>query len=411
MSMKFSVSPKLLWAAVKAERKILLSAVMAATTLTVAFLALRDSVTSQEDTNRALVLIQRWVGPAGQYPLQDGEWASTVTRIDALRSADKQAAYKLADSMVTSTHLAGFYWWRGMCHRTLEQYGLAIADFDSASRRDTAFLSAHVWRGLAYAESAVVLERAHRAAAAKPVWRTALETYDRPYKRRWDLTQMDRLLLESFRWETRRALGLLGAAPLGRVLVFLVGYALILCIAVLAVAIKYGKQEVSSACNIGAEDVTLVKEGLAWVQRTLSQPGGNRPTWSHMEQLATLQQNRAGQDNVLWLIYGAFCAANALLLGSMFSSGSWPDVTIVRVLSAFGLGSCAVWYLIQRRALVHIDRIETAMQAVEDDALLPNLMRVTCGSPPRGVRARHAMVASVLSVLLFWLGLLLLVRR
>jgi hypothetical protein len=94
------------------------------------------------------------------------------------------------------------------------------------------------------------------------------------------------------------------------------------------------------------------------------------------DELLILLQNsstlRTGQDQVVWSIFGAFWATNALLLISLFSVGEKWDENIVGILiSIIGISISYIWTSIQLRSINRIQMHEDAMQYIENELKLP----------------------------------------
>jgi tetratricopeptide (TPR) repeat protein len=231
--------------ALTANWGLVFSGVMAAVTLSIAFYSVLNGAKRDEEFSRVLVIIERNVsGPLQVSPSEAPDPPGSVAwRLDLLRAENMvDSALKLVDSAIRVTPDAALYWRRGQYHRATRQRAYAIADFDSAIRMDPALLSARVWQGLAYAESADAVGRGVGVMAGRPVWKKALSVYDKAFRSRWSLRAADRLLLESFRWEARRALGLVGKLSLGQCWPFLLGYLIVAALLALSLVPRH-KQE------------------------------------------------------------------------------------------------------------------------------------------------------------------------
>lgn len=120
--------------------------------------------------------------------------------------------------------------------------------------------------------------------------------------------------------------------------------------------------------------------------------------WS---QLANAIGLRSSQDQVLWSIFGAFWAANAILLVALFTTGKLPDTNVGLVVSIAGVLMSLVWDTIQRRALGHVKRHEALMHKLEDTLEIhPDFAVSTEKNEPAykkyvgvGMRARQVMLA------------------
>lgn len=104
------------------------------------------------------------------------------------------------------------------------------------------------------------------------------------------------------------------------------------------------------------------RSNKVFVRGTLAELERNE-LWSQLSNSANL---RSSQDQVLWTIFGAFWATNAILLVALFTTGDLPTNHWVGVVvAAIGVALSLVWHQIQNRALHHIVRHETTMYAIE----------------------------------------------
>lgn len=88
-----------------------------------------------------------------------------------------------------------------------------------------------------------------------------------------------------------------------------------------------------------------------------------REMWN---QLANAISLRSAQDQVLWSIFGAFWAVNAILLVALFTTGKLPESIVVGiVVSSVGMLISLIWHFIQKRALGHVERYEELMRKLE----------------------------------------------
>lgn len=58
----------------------------------------------------------------------------------------------------------------------------------------------------------------------------------------------------------------------------------------------------------------------------------------------------AKQDHIVWTVFGAFWAANAVLLVALFQSGDLPKRPVGLIVSRVGFALSPVWLLIRHRA-------------------------------------------------------------
>jgi hypothetical protein len=84
-------------------------------------------------------------------------------------------------------------------------------------------------------------------------------------------------------------------------------------------------------------------------------------------QLANAVALVAKEDQVVWTIFGVFWAANVLLLGALFVTGSLPHRVVGVTLSGVGVAFCLVWTLIQWRALHFLAFYERVQRLLEED--------------------------------------------
>jgi ADP-ribose pyrophosphatase YjhB (NUDIX family) len=129
-------------------------------------------------------------------------------------------------------------------------------------------------------------------------------------------------------------------------------------------------------------------------------------------QLAVVWNARAQQDQVLWRIFAAFWPTNAILLAALFrSSGQTLPPSIGAITACSGIFVAIVWFLIQRRALGHIKRIESTADRLERAifdarhsayALSPRVNTLDAGQLS-GVPARSVMPFCTGAVGVLWL--------
>jgi len=131
-------------------------------------------------------------------------------------------------------------------------------------------------------------------------------------------------------------------------------------------------------------------------------------------QLTNVINLRSSQDQVLWNIFGVFWAANAILLVALFPNGSLPTSWSGTVIGFVGLFLSIIWYLIQKRALGHLERHETLMTILEKELAIEPTYAVSAELNrelydkylKRGCKARDVMRASSIGVIIFWSGVL-----
>ncbi len=72
------------------------------------------------------------------------------------------------------------------------------------------------------------------------------------------------------------------------------------------------------------------------------------PLWNQLSNAVALV---AKQDQIVWTVFGAFWAANALLLVALFTTGKLPDQSVGVIVSSVGLTLSLVWLAIEHRAM------------------------------------------------------------
>jgi hypothetical protein len=128
------------------------------------------------------------------------------------------------------------------------------------------------------------------------------------------------------------------------------------------------------------------------------------------KQLSNAVALGAKQDQIVWTVFGAFFAANGVLLVALVTTGSFTDgptgLMVGAVLSF-------IWWLIQRRAIWYLERYESVMCRLEkrllnDDreiALSRGLNTTGFEDPPKGPSVRWLMKALSALFLIAWLVL------
>lgn len=129
-------------------------------------------------------------------------------------------------------------------------------------------------------------------------------------------------------------------------------------------------------------------------------------------QLTNVISMRSNQDQVLWSIFGAFWAANALLLVALFTTGNLPESSVVGiVISGVGILLSLIWHSIQDRALRHLanyeelmTRIETKLEFDSEYAISPRVNDLAYRQFLRGgIPARKLMPACSIGAAVLWL--------
>jgi hypothetical protein len=145
-------------------------------------------------------------------------------------------------------------------------------------------------------------------------------------------------------------------------------------------------------------------------------PNDQLPRNELWNQLGIAAQSRSSEDQTLLATFGIFCAANAVLLGALFTSGDLPKNPLVSIsFAGVGVAASVAWFLVQRRALGHISRYEGLMQLLEQELGVPARLAVSArineqlykahlrGAPP----ARFVMTVCSIVVAIAWLAFLL----
>jgi hypothetical protein len=128
------------------------------------------------------------------------------------------------------------------------------------------------------------------------------------------------------------------------------------------------------------------------------------------DQLTRAWNLRSSEDQVLWRIFGTFWPTNAILLVALFRSGG-PSFPMMIITCVGGLFVAVVWFLIQRRALGHIQRLESVARRIEVQlrigtayALCADLNKKDCDSYlGSGPMTRSVMPVCVLITGISWL--------
>ncbi len=119
----------------------------------------------------------------------------------------------------------------------------------------------------------------------------------------------------------------------------------------------------------------------------------------------------AKQDQIVWMIFGIFWAANAVLLVALFTTGKLPDRAVGIIVSAVGTILSLVWALVQYRAVSYLKFYEAILYQIEKEYLsVPkdialsgylneNLYGAKVG---RGIRVRGIMIGSCIASTIGW---------
>jgi hypothetical protein len=96
--------------------------------------------------------------------------------------------------------------------------------------------------------------------------------------------------------------------------------------------------------------------------------------WNQLQNTVTLT---AKQDQIVWAIFGVFCAAEAVLLAALFQSGSLPTGFVGPILSSAGVGVSVVWQRIQERAIAWLEFYEGVLIALQNHLGIPAPFKLT----------------------------------
>ena len=128
------------------------------------------------------------------------------------------------------------------------------------------------------------------------------------------------------------------------------------------------------------------------------------------KQLSNAVALGAKQDQIVWTVFGAFFAANGVLLVALVTTESFADRPTALVV---GAALSFIWWLIQRRAIWYLECYESVMCRLEkrllnDDreiALSRGLNTTEFEDSPKGPSVRWLMKALSALFLIAWLVL------
>jgi hypothetical protein len=113
--------------------------------------------------------------------------------------------------------------------------------------------------------------------------------------------------------------------------------------------------------------------------------------WKQLEHAVTLA---AKQDQIVWAVFGVFCAAEAILLAGLFQNGVAPTGWGGPIMSTAGVAISVVWYLIQQRAQGWLDFYERVIIKLEDT--LPVPVRLTVSKEDRQTEVKGESVRKLM---------------
>jgi hypothetical protein len=118
---------------------------------------------------------------------------------------------------------------------------------------------------------------------------------------------------------------------------------------------------------------------------------GHEGLWHQLQNTVTLT---AKQDQIVWAIFGVFCAAEAVLLAALFQSGGPPTGFVGPVVSTAGIVISVVWGFIQYRAIAWLKFYEEALIQLEELLRMPVRLTVPKKEPEKvkGFRVRPLMI-------------------
>jgi hypothetical protein len=123
--------------------------------------------------------------------------------------------------------------------------------------------------------------------------------------------------------------------------------------------------------------------------------------WNQLENAVTMA---AKQDQIVWTVFGVFCAAEAVLLAALFQSGGPPTGYVGRVVSYAGIVISVVWWLIQIRALAWLRFYEDVVIELEKNNLsIPVNVRVTVPKEDLKEKVKWEFLGLRVSVRIRWL--------
>lgn len=145
---------------------------------------------------------------------------------------------------------------------------------------------------------------------------------------------------------------------------------------------------------------------IAWRDRVKSIR--REEMWNQLSNAISL---RSSQDQVLWSIFGAFWATNAILLVALFNTGQPPGKLVGIVVSVVGFVISVTWHELWMRALGHVRRHETLMERIERKLGFEPQFAVSSDiniedykeNVGKGIRARQIMPFLSVTAAILWL--------
>jgi hypothetical protein len=112
------------------------------------------------------------------------------------------------------------------------------------------------------------------------------------------------------------------------------------------------------------------------------------------------------QDQIVWAVFAAFWAANAVLLVALFTTGKLPEASVGAIVSGVGFVLSVVWLAIEYRAVAWLRFYEGILREVELNHLQVPLPIAFTGHPEqvKGVTVRWLILACPSVSALLWAG-------
>lgn len=147
-----------------------------------------------------------------------------------------------------------------------------------------------------------------------------------------------------------------------------------------------------------------MSEGL---NNTQQKDAGDSPApcsdqlWNQLSNAVVLV---AKQDQIVWAVFGAFWAANAVLLVALFTTGKLPEQSVGAIVSGVGLALSVVWLAIEHRAMAWLRFYEGILRELERNYLYIPLSIAFTGRPEvvKGVTVRWLILACPLISAILW---------
>ena len=131
----------------------------------------------------------------------------------------------------------------------------------------------------------------------------------------------------------------------------------------------------------------------------------------YTEQLKNAVALCVSEDRIVWTVFGVFFASQGVLIGNFFRNGGFIQSAVSGLfLSCFGFGVSWVWWIIQKRAIGHLNRFDELVKKLEDELKVPPHLSI---SPSKniegytrhvgnGLRVRFLMSAVCYAFIISW---------